>query len=98
MGGKEGLGLQGLWVDPQHTEWAGKMGGRGSGCGQSPDDGCETVNQKLFLLLRDGGPLVRGFFLRGVWLFPDALPLWQLPGAGRDTEWPGQATVQGLGA
>lgn len=45
----------------------------------SPDDGGETVNQELLLLLGDRGPLVRGFFLRSRQLLPG-----QLPGTGRD--------------
>ena len=50
----------------------------------SPDDGGETVNQELLLLLGDRGPLVRGFFLRSHQLLPGAFSLSQLPGTGRD--------------
>ena len=43
-----------------------RHGGAGDDEGSgSPDDGGETVNQELLLLLGDMGPIVRRFFLRG---------------------------------
>ena len=82
--GKEGLGLQGPWMDTKLAGQAGEMK-RMVWVQGSPDDGGETVNQELLLLLGDGSPLVWGFFLRRLQLFLlGVFPLWQLPGVGHD--------------
>lgn len=83
LSGKEGLGFQGLWVDPELTNELGRWRCERLGGGWSPDYGGETVSQELLLLLGDRGPLVRGDFLTSLRLLPGVLPLWQLPGAGR---------------
>lgn len=49
-----------------------------------PDDGAETVDQKLLLLPRDRTPLVKGFLLKSFWLFPGGFLLWHLPGVDQD--------------
>lgn len=49
-----------------------------------PDDGGETVDQKLLLLPRDRTLLFREFVLKSFRLFPGGFLLWQLPGADQD--------------